>query len=55
MRVAFVGDGFNMAQSWIEAAALAGFELRIACPKGYEPEKAFIVRLRNEEIGIAHR
>src|SRR5258706_14092135 len=26
LRVAFVGDGFNLAQSWIEAAALAGFE-----------------------------
>ena len=32
LRVAFVGDGFNLAQSWIEAAALAGFELRLACP-----------------------
>jgi ornithine carbamoyltransferase len=51
VRVAFVGDGFNLAQSWIEAAALAGFELRLACPKGYEPEKAFMARLRNEEIG----
>src|ERR1700756_4620614 len=39
--VAFVGDGFNLAQSWIEAAALAGFELRLACPKNYEPEKDF--------------
>src|SRR5712675_3423969 len=39
IRVAFVGDGFNLVQSWIEAAALAGFELRLACPKGYEPEK----------------
>src|SRR5579864_4740332 len=51
VRVAFVGDGFNLAQSWIEAAALAGFELRLACPKGYEPEKEFMKRLRNEEIG----
>ncbi len=51
LRVAFVGDGFNLAQSWIEAASLAGFELRLACPKGYEPEKSFVQRLRNEEIG----
>ncbi|HZC44835.1 MAG TPA: ornithine carbamoyltransferase [Candidatus Acidoferrum sp.] len=51
VRVAFVGDGFNLVQSWIEAAALAGFELRLACPKGYEPEKSFMNRLRNEEIG----
>jgi ornithine carbamoyltransferase len=51
VRVAFVGDGFNLAQSWIEAASIAGFELRLACPKGYEPEKAFMKRLRGEGIG----
>ena len=32
--VAFIGDGFNLAQSWIEAAALARFELRLGCPSG---------------------
>src|ERR1700683_3825461 len=51
VRVAFVGDGFNLAQSWIEAASLAGFELRLASPKGYEPGKAFIAGLRKEESG----
>lgn len=38
--VAWVGDGCNMANSWIEAAGLLGFELRLACPEGYEPDKA---------------
>lgn len=33
--VAWVGDGNNMAHSWIEAAALLDFELRVACPKGF--------------------
>src|SRR5579885_3413532 len=42
LRVAFVGDGFNLAQSWIEAAALIGFELRLGIPRGYEPEKSFL-------------
>jgi ornithine carbamoyltransferase len=37
-RVAWIGDGNNVANSWIEAAGLLGFELRIACPEGYEPD-----------------
>ncbi|HEX7481426.1 MAG TPA: ornithine carbamoyltransferase [Polyangiales bacterium] len=37
MRVAWVGDGNNMAHCWIIASALADFDLRLACPKGYEP------------------
>jgi ornithine carbamoyltransferase len=36
-RVAWIGDGNNMANSWLDAAALLGFELRLACPEGYEP------------------
>lgn len=38
-RVAWVGDGNNMANSWLEAAAVLGFELRLACPEGYEPDR----------------
>jgi ornithine carbamoyltransferase len=49
LKVAFVGDGFNLAQSWIEAASIIHFELRVACPSGYEPEKAFVARLH--EVG----
>jgi ornithine carbamoyltransferase len=36
-KVAWIGDGNNMANSWLDAAALLGFELRLACPEGYEP------------------
>jgi ornithine carbamoyltransferase len=43
MRVAFIGDGNNVANSWVEAAHLLGFSLRVACPKGFEPN-ARIVR-----------
>jgi ornithine carbamoyltransferase len=35
--VAWVGDGNNMANTWLQAAGLLGFELRLACPEGYEP------------------
>jgi ornithine carbamoyltransferase len=41
-KVAWIGDGFNMANSWINAAALLGFELMLACPKGYEPDTGII-------------
>jgi ornithine carbamoyltransferase len=34
---AWIGDGNNMANSWLNAAAVLGFELRLACPEGYEP------------------
>ncbi len=36
-RVAWVGDGNNMCNSYINAAALMDFELRVATPQGYEP------------------
>ena len=35
--VAWLGDGNNVASSWVEAAALFGFQLRMACPQGYAP------------------
>jgi ornithine carbamoyltransferase len=37
LTVAWIGDGNNMAHSWILASALANFELRLACPVRYEP------------------
>jgi ornithine carbamoyltransferase len=38
-RIAWIGDGNNMANSWLEAAAVLGFELRLACPEGFEPNR----------------
>jgi ornithine carbamoyltransferase len=42
--VAWIGDGNNMANSWINAAGSLGFELRLACPKGYEPNAEILAR-----------
>ncbi len=42
LKVAWIGDGNNMANSWIEAAALLGFELVLACPKGYWPDRGVL-------------
>ncbi len=43
-RVAWVGDGNNMANSWINAAYRLGFELTLACPEGYDPDAAILKR-----------
>jgi len=37
MKVAWIGDGNNVAHSWINAAHILGFELVLACPPGYHP------------------
>lgn len=39
LKVAYVGDGNNMTHSWMMLAAVMGFELRIATPRGYEVDK----------------
>lgn len=44
---AYVGDGNNVANSLIEAAALLGFELRIACPEGFEPSHEVLDEARS--------
>jgi ornithine carbamoyltransferase len=44
VRVAYVGDGNNVANSWMLAAARMGMDLRLACPRGYEPSEEFTAR-----------
>jgi ornithine carbamoyltransferase len=42
MKVCYVGDGNNVANSWVEAALILGFELIVACPAGYEPHPSVL-------------
>ena len=42
--IAWIGDGNNMAHSWLDAAGVLGFELRLACPEGYDPDPAILAR-----------
>jgi ornithine carbamoyltransferase len=46
-RIAWIGDGNNMANSWIEAAERFQFTLSIACPAGYDPDPRLIKRARS--------
>jgi ornithine carbamoyltransferase len=44
LKIAYVGDGNNMANSWINAAAKLPFYLDLACPEGYDPDSAILKR-----------
>ena len=44
--VAYVGDGNNMAHSWLFLAAIMGFELRVATPKGYECDREVVTKAK---------
>lgn len=47
LRYAWVGDGNNMANSWIEAAGLLGLDLTLACPEGYDPDPQQLAAARS--------
>ena len=48
--VAFIGDGFNMCNSYIEASKIFQFKLNIASPKGFEPAPSFLTMSSNAEL-----
>lgn len=43
-KIAWIGDGNNMANSWLNAAYRFGFDLRLACPEGFEPDRDIFQR-----------
>ena len=46
LRYAWIGDGNNMANSWLEAAGMFGFDLVLACPDGFAPDPALVAAAR---------
>jgi ornithine carbamoyltransferase len=42
--VAWIGDGNNMANSWLNGAAAFGLDLRLACPEGFDPNPEILAR-----------
>ncbi len=53
LKIAYVGDGNNMTNSWINAAARLPFHLSIACPEGYDPDESILGRgIREAKEGI---
>jgi ornithine carbamoyltransferase len=53
LRYAWIGDGNNMAHSWIEAAGMFGLELALACPEGFAPDPLLVIAAgaRQQELG----
>lgn len=57
LTVAFIGDGNNVVNSWIHAAARLGIHFRLACPEGYEPDPGVLAEGRetgSSTIEILH-
>ena len=49
--VVWVGDGNNMANTWLQAAAILGFHLRVSTPRGYEVDEKVAVAPRGMGVG----
>ena len=54
-KIAWIGDGNNMANSWLDAAYRLGFELALACPEGYDPDASLLARARQNAKVTLHR
>jgi ornithine carbamoyltransferase len=52
LKVAYVGDGNNVAHSWIEGAAKLGIRLVVACPPGYEPSQKIYQEALKEAVSM---
>jgi len=53
-KVVFVGDGNNVARSWINAARRLPISVTVCGPEGYEPEAAFLAAAEQDAPGRIH-
>ncbi|MFO7554572.1 MAG: ornithine carbamoyltransferase [Desulfobacterales bacterium] len=51
IRIAWIGDGNNVSHSWINAAAVLGLDLILACPEGYSPNPVIMERAIERNVG----
>jgi ornithine carbamoyltransferase len=51
VQYAWIGDGNNMANSWIEAAGILGLDLALCCPPGYQPDAGVVAQARGTGRG----
>ncbi|HXD23967.1 MAG TPA: ornithine carbamoyltransferase [Gemmatimonadaceae bacterium] len=54
-KIAWIGDGNNVANSWLDAAYRLGFDLALACPEGYDPDPALLARAKTAANVSLHR
>jgi ornithine carbamoyltransferase len=53
LKIVYVGDGNNIANTWIEAAARLPLELALACPEGYDPDAQIMAKgMKESKEGI---
>jgi len=50
-KIAYIGDGNNVANSWLDAAARLSFHLSVACPERYEPDQQILERAKRDTEG----
>lgn len=51
LKITWVGDGNNVAHSWINAAAVLGLDLTLACPEGYYPDSKIVEKALERKCG----
>jgi ornithine carbamoyltransferase len=56
LKIAWIGDGNNMAHSWINAARCLPFRLHLAVPRGYEPDSGVVEEARSAgaDVELGH-